>query len=142
MISLDYTVLIQIASFILFWIFLNRLVFTPFRRVIEEREQRTDGVKTETESLIEERLRLQEEVESQIVRARAEGESIKEAILQEALQTRERRLNQAQGNAAQVLQTAREEFQQEVQRVHGLVAKEAEAIAQQMAEKILGRKIG
>ena len=142
MISLDYTILVQIASFLLLWFFLNRLVFTPFRRVIEEREQRTDGVKTETESLIEERWRLQEEVESQIARARAEGKSIKEAILQEALRTREHLLNQAQGNAAQVLQTAREEIQQEVQRAHGLVAKEAEAIAQQMAEKILGRKIG
>ena len=142
MISLDYTVLVQIASFLLFWFFLNKLVFTPFRRLIEEREQKTDGVKTETESLIEERMRLQEEVESQIVRARAEGGSIKEAILQEALRTREHLLNQAQGNAAQVLQTAREEIQQEVQRVHGLVDKEAEAIAQQMAEKILGRKIG
>jgi F-type H+-transporting ATPase subunit b len=142
MISLDYTILVQIASFLLLWFFLNRLIFTPFRRVIEEREQRTDGVKTETESLIEERRRLQEEVESQIARARAEGKSIKEAILQEALRTREHLLNQAQGNAAQVLQTAREDIQQEVQRVHGLVAKEAEAIAQQMAEKILGRKIG
>ena len=142
MISLDYTVLVQIASFLLFWFFLNKLVFTPFRRVIEEREQRTDGVKTETESLIEERARLQEEVESQIAQARAEGKNIKEAILQEALRTRERLLNQAQGNAAQVLQTARDEIQQEVQRVQGLIAKEAEAIAQQMAEKILGRKIG
>ncbi len=142
MISLDYTVLVQIASFLLFWFFLNKLVFTPFRRVIEEREQRTDGVKTETESLIEERARLQEEVESQIAQARAEGKNIKEAILQEALRTRERLLNQAQGNAAQVLQTARDEVQQEVQRVQGLIAKEAEAIAQQMAETILGRKIG
>ncbi len=142
MISLDYTVLVQIASFLLFWFFLNKLVFTPFRRVIEEREQRTDGVKTETESLIEERGRLQEEVESQIALARAEGKNIKEAILQEALRTRERLLNQAQGNAAQVLQTARDEIQQEVQRVQGLIAKEAEAIAQQMAETILGRKIG
>ena len=142
MISLDYTVLIQIASFLLFWFFLNRLVFTPFRRVIEEREQRTDGVKTETESLIEERRRLQEEVESQIAQARAEGKNIKEEILQEALRTRETLLSQAQGNAAKVLQTAREDIQQEVQRVHGLVDKEAEAIAQQMTEKILGRKIG
>ncbi len=142
MIALDYTVLIQIASFILFWVFLNRLVFTPFRRVIEEREQRTDGVKTETESLIEERRRLQEEVESQIAQARAEGKNIKEAILQEALRTRETLLSQAQGNAAKVLQTARKDIQQEVQRVQGLIAKEAEAIAQQMTEKILGRKIG
>jgi len=142
MISLDYTVLVQIASFLLFWFFLNKLVFTPFRRVIEEREQRTDGVKTETESLIEERARLQEEVESHIAQARTEGKNIKEAILQEALRTRERLLNQAQGNAAQVLQTARDEVQQEIQRVQGLIAKEAEAIAQQMAETILGRKIG
>lgn len=142
MISLDYTVLIQIVSFLLFWFFLNRLVFTPFRRVIEEREQRTDGVKTETESLIEERRRLQEEVESQIAQARAEGKNIKEEILQEALRTRETLLSQAQGNAAKVLQTAREDIQQEVQRAQGPVAKEAEAIAQQMAEKILGRKIG
>ena len=57
MISLDYTVLVQIASFLLLWFFLNRLVFTPLCKVIEDREKRIDGVKAEAESLIEERSR-------------------------------------------------------------------------------------
>ncbi|MFQ5539414.1 MAG: ATP synthase F0 subunit B [Candidatus Binatia bacterium] len=142
MISLDYTALVQIASFLLLLYLLNSLVFTPFRRLLEERERRTEGVKAETESLLEEGKRLQAEYENQIARARGEGTAIKEGIRQEALEARGRILDQAQEDAARVLESAREEIRGAIQKGQEVVAKEAEVIAHQMAEKILGRKVG
>ncbi|MEE8075687.1 MAG: ATP synthase F0 subunit B [Candidatus Binatia bacterium] len=142
MISLDYTVFVQIASFLLLLYLLNRLVFTPFRLLLEEREQRTEGVEAETESLLEEGKRLRAEYENKIARARGEGTTIKETIRQEALEARGRILDQAQEEAARVLERARGEIRGAVQKAREVVAEEAEVIAQQMAEKILGRKIG
>jgi F-type H+-transporting ATPase subunit b len=142
MINVDYTVLFQIVFFLVLWFLLNRLVFTPFGRLLGQREQRTEGVRAETESLIQEGERLRTEYEDKIARATEEGNALKEAILKEALLTRERSVTRAHEDAARRLQTAREEIQREVQKGRELAAREAAVIAEQMAEKILGRKIG
>ncbi|MFQ5850266.1 MAG: hypothetical protein ACE5JU_06710 [Candidatus Binatia bacterium] len=142
MLVLDYTLVVQILSFLLFWFLLDRLVFTPFCRLIEERERRTEGVKAETESLMEEEERLRTHYENGIAKAVDDGNAIKEAIRHDALQARQNLLAQAQEDSARLLQTVQEELQRELQTGRELVAKEAEVIAHQMAEKILGRSMG
>lgn len=142
MIALDYTVLIQVVAFLLFWFLLTRLLFKPFLAILEEREQRTEGVKAKAAALREEGERLLKEYEYAIAKARDEGRAAKEAIVQEGRQARERLLAQAREEAARMLEAVREEIQKELQRGRELAAREAQAIGQQMAEKILGRKIG
>ncbi len=142
MIALDYTVIIQIVSFLLLWFLLTKVLFKPFLGLVEERERRTEGVQAETSSLMDEGERLQAEYEDGTARARDEGNAVKETILNEARQARERLLAQAREEAGSLLQTVREEVQTEMQRERELAAREAEVIAQQMAEKILGRKLG
>ena len=142
MIALDYTVLIQVVAFLVFWFLLTRLLFRPFLGLLEERERRTEGVKTEAASLKEEGERLWKEYEYGIAKARDEARAVKESIMQGARETRERLLAQAREEAARMLEAVREETREELQRGRELAGREAEAIAQQMAEKILGRKIG
>ena len=142
MIALDYTVLVQIVSFLLLWFLLTRLLFRPFVALLEERERRTDGIKAVAASLTAEAERLRAEYEGAIARARDEGAAVKESILQEARQGRERFLTEARGQAADRLAAVRDELQKELRRGRDLAAQEAEGIARQMAEKILGRKIG
>ncbi len=141
MITIDYIILIQISLFILIWFFLARFVFTTFQRLLEEREQRTEGMKAEAETLLKETERLRMEYEGRITKAKEEGNSINEAILQEALQAREELLTHAQEDAARFLQTARQQIQEEMQKDRELAVQEAEVIAQEMAEKILARKV-
>src|SRR3970282_2073187 len=117
MIALDYTVLIQIVAFLVFWFLLTKLLFKPFIGLLAERERRTEG-------------------------AKAEGRAAKEGILQEARQARERLLGQAREEAARMVQAAREEIRKELERGRELAAREAEAIARQMAEKNPGRRVG
>jgi len=142
MIALDYTVFVQIIAFLFFWYLLTQLLFTPFLRLLEERERRTEGVKAEAASFMAEAERLRGEYENRIGRAQDEGSALKESIYQEALKAREETLAQARAEAARHLQGVREEIQKERQEAQGLAGREAEAIARQMAEKILGRKIG
>lgn len=142
MIALDYTVLIQIVAFLVFWFLLTKLLFKPFIGLLEERERRTEGAKAEAAALKEEGERLSKEYEQAIAKAKDEGRAAKEGILQEARQARERLLGQAREEAARMVQAAREEIRKELERGRELAAREAEAIARQMAEKILGRRIG
>jgi len=142
MIALDYTVLIQIVAFLVFWFLLTRLLFKPFIGLLEERERRTEGAKAEAAALKEEGERLSKGYEQAIAKAKDDGRAAKETILQEARQARERLLGQAREEAARMVQAAREEIRKELERGRDLAAREAEAIARQMAEKILGRRIG
>lgn len=141
MIYLDYTVFIQIVAFIVLWFLLSKLLFKPFLGLIEERERRTEGVKAEAQALVEEGERLRAEYESAIAKVREEGNAVKEAVLNEARQKRERLLAQAREEAAGHLATVREEIREELARGRQAAVREAEAIAREMAEKVLGRKI-
>ena len=141
MIDIDYSIFIQIGLFLLIWFFLARFVFTPFQRLLGEREQRTEGMKAEAETLLEQAEQLRIQYEERITKAKGEGNSIKDGIRQEALLAREELLTKAQEDAARFLQTARQQIQEEMRKGRQLAVQEAEVIAQAMAEKILARKV-
>ena len=141
MIDIDYSIIVQIALFLLIWFFLARFVFSPFQRLLQDREQRTAGMKIKADTLLEEADRLRIQYEKRITRAKEEGNSLKEKIRQEALQAGEQLLTQAHADAARFLQTARQQIQEEMQKSQQLAVQEADAVAQEMAEKILLRKV-
>ncbi len=142
MIVFDYTILFQIIVFLSLWFVLNKLLFRPFLALIEERERRTEGVKSEAASLTNEGARLRAEYQEKIEQARDEGYRVKESLLQEARHERERILSRAREEAATMLEKAKEEIRREMQKERDLSAREAENIAQEMAQKVLGRRVG
>jgi F-type H+-transporting ATPase subunit b len=143
MIALDsiITVLIQIVAFLALWFVLGRLLFKPFIALLEERESRTDGLKAAAASLTAEGERLRAEYESALTKARDEGAAIKETIVQEARQTRERLLAESRAQASERLTAVREEIRKEISQGRVLALQEAATISRQMAEKILGRRV-
>ena len=142
MIALDNTIFFQIILFLVLWFLLNKLLFKPFLGLLEERERKTEGVKAESVSLTEEGERLRAEYDGKISRAGDEGRAAKESILQDARRQRERLLAQAREEAAGVLERIRQEVQTELRKERELAGREAEAVAQEMAGKILGRRVG
>ena len=137
-----YTVLVQIVAFLALWFLLSKLLFRPFIALLEERETRTEGLKAAAASLTAEAERLRAEYESAIAKANEEGATVKETIMQEARRTRERLLAESRAQAAERLTAVREEIKKEMAKGRELALQEAAAISRQMAEKILGRKVG
>lgn len=141
MITIDHTVVVQILAFLLFWLVLSKILFRPLLALLEERERRTEGFKAEAASLKEEAERLKAEYEAGIARAAEEANAAKGVIVREAHEARERFLALAREEAARVIESARKEVELEMQRGRELAVRESEVIAQQMAEKILGRNV-
>jgi F-type H+-transporting ATPase subunit b len=142
MIDFVYTVLVQIVAFLALWFLLSKILFKPFIALLEERENRSEGLKAAAASLVAEGERLRAEYESAIAKANEEGAAVKETILQEARQTRERLLAESRAQAAERMTAVREDIKKEMAKGRELALQEAAVIARQMAEKVLGRKVG
>ena len=135
-------VLLQVVVLLLLWAILNKILFKPFLRLVEEREKRTEGLKAAAAALTAEAERLRADYESAIRQANDEGAAAKEALLNEARRTREQLLGESRAQAAARIAAAREEIKKELQQGREEALREAETIARQMAEKVLGRKVG
>jgi len=141
MISIDYSLVVQIVLFLILWSILRRVLFGPVGRLMAERERRTEGSQAEARSLMEEGQELQARYDAAIAKARAEGEAIKSEIREEAQKARNVILSQGRDVATQKIQEIREEVQKELEAARRVAATNAEALAQEMAEKVLGRKL-
>jgi F-type H+-transporting ATPase subunit b len=142
MIDFVYTVLVQIVAFLALWFLLSKILFKPFIALLEERENRSEGLKAAAASLVAEGERLRAEYESAIAKANEEGAAVKETILQEARQTRERLLAESRAQAAERMTAVLEDIKKEMAQGREEALQEAAVIARQMAEKILGRMVG
>jgi F-type H+-transporting ATPase subunit b len=141
MISLDYSLFYQIVLFLVLWLILNKVLFRPYLRLLEERERRTAGTRQEAIDLEQEGARLRAQYEEKIAQAQIAGYAAREAILQEARQQRERVLTQAHADAMSTLEAVRREVASEMQKERQLAAAEVRTIAQEMAGKVLGRNV-
>lgn len=141
MIALDYSVIVQIVAFLVLWFLLSKLLFGPFLGLVEERERRTDGARAEAARLAAEGERLRAEYERAIEAAKEEGRRLREELLEEGRRAQERLVAESREAAAQMLESVRDEMQRAMRREREAAAEEAAAIARQMAEKILGRRV-
>ena len=141
MISLDISILYQIVLFIILWLILNRVLFKPYLKLLEAREQRTTGAQLDCSDLEHEGARLRAQYEEQIAQARAAGYAVKEAILQNGRLEREKILAEAREEAAKTLERARREIAIAVEQERRIATAEAAALAADMASKALGRKV-
>src|SRR5918999_2580057 len=141
MISLDYSVVYQIILFLVLWIILRKILFQPYLHLLEERERKTTGAQHDSLELEHEGARLRAQYEQKIAQAQAAGYATKETILQEARRERERIVTEARDEAMKLLQGVRLEVESQMQKERQLAATEAGIVAQEMVNKILGRKV-
>lgn len=141
MISIDFSLVVQIALFLVLWSILRRVLFGPVGRLMAERERRTEGTHAEARSMMEEGKELQARYDAAIANARAEGEAVRSEIREEALKARNAVVSQGREAAARRIQEMREEVRRELEAARGVAAQDAETLARQMAEKVLGRKL-
>jgi F-type H+-transporting ATPase subunit b len=141
MISLDISILHQIILFIVLGLILNKILFQPYLRLLEERERRTIGAEHDSADLEHEGARLRAQYEEKIAQAQTAAYAAKDAILQEARQEREKILGQARAEAASKLEQARREIALALEKEKALAAAETTTVAGEMVSKVLGRKV-
>ena len=141
MISLDISVLYQIILFVVLFLILNKVLFQPYLRLIEERERQTTGAQHDSADLEHEGARLRAQYEEKIAQAETAGYAAKEAILHDGRQQRETILTQARKEATNTLEAVRREVAAAMEREKRLAAAEVAVVAGEMVSKVLGRRV-
>jgi F-type H+-transporting ATPase subunit b len=141
MIQLDISIVYQIILFFILWVILNKLLFQPYLRLLDERERRTTGAQHDSTDLEHEGARLKAHYEEKLAQAHASGYAAKDAIVQEGRQQREKILSQARDEAANTLQRVRQEVATAMEQDRQLAIAEVATVAGEMVTKVLGRTV-
>ena len=121
MISLNATLFIQVVNFLLLMWILNRLLFGPIVRAIEEREEKIRRLLKNTEEISSQAQSVKEDYEKKMKQAhvkafeakekeRTEGVEGAERAVKKALSEAEKSLTETRGVVTLEAERAREEF--------------------------------
>jgi F-type H+-transporting ATPase subunit b len=133
----DFTFVIQLVSFFVLLVILERLLFTPFAQLLAERRTCTEGAREEAVRNHDAANELARTIERSLQEARAVAAAEAEAIRR---QTREREaelFNQAKLEAAARLAQLRAGISRERDAAKEVLRQDARVLATSMADAVL-----
>ena len=141
MVSIDGTIWIQMANFLILMFVLNIILFKPILRVIERREKHLQGLDKEVKSLdqsVEEKMANYEE---KLRQARLEAMSEKNEIQQKASEEGKGKMDEARNEILQIFDDFKQKLDKEISSARKILKSQAEKISVEISEKVLGRSI-
>ena len=141
MIKLDWTLLLQFANFMILLVVLNVLLYKPLRAALAARKSTIDGDLARARAT-EEQIQAQvAEYEAKLQDARVRCSQERAALRQAALAEEARLLGAANEAASQRLQQLKGQVAAEADTARQVLRDETEALARQIAGKVLGRSV-
>jgi F-type H+-transporting ATPase subunit b len=141
MLQLNSTLFLQIINFLLLIWILNRLIFKPFLKTVEEREAKTLGTRTQAGDLTVEAEGLQNKYESGVSEATSQGVSYKEVQRREGQSVGEGIVSEARTKCSDYISNARRDLEASVSEVRKELVQMSINFSKEMTGKILGRDI-
>jgi F-type H+-transporting ATPase subunit b len=142
LIEVNFTLLVQLANFLILLVILNSLLFKPVLKVLDERDKfvsESTELQERLGSLTEE---SDTEYETRILAAKQEAMGIRGEHRSEALAGFRDVVGQAKEAGLAELEKARGALAAEADKSRKELAGEAETLAAGIAEKLLGRSAG
>lgn len=130
--------IIQLVSFFVLAYLLNRLLFEPFGRLLEEREQRTAGDQDLAASGREEAQQMNERYEQELKASRAQAQVAAEEVRNQARVDEAAILEKAREEAASNLAALRKEVWQSRDEARSSLKAQSEEMADAMVKAVLG----
>lgn len=141
-ISPDGSLVLIVILFIIFVFLLNRVLFKPVGRILDERENLTDGARAEARAAARQHQNRLDDYESRITQARAQSFRFLEQRRASAIQERIRIIDEAKHRAAEELASAKEEIARQAAEAKAMLEGEARFLSQQISRSLLGRTVG
>ena len=141
MISLDWTLLLQFFNFFVLLFILNKVLYRPLLKVMDQRREKIEGSKArarEVESEVDEKM---QRYQQQLTGAKADA-ALERADLRKAGHQQEAVItSEAQEKAVTRIKGIREQVGKEAAEAGQTLNNEAKALAGQIAAKVLGREL-
>lgn len=138
-ISPDGSLVFILVLFILFVFVMNRLLFKPISRVLDERQTLTEGATNEARAAVRRYQAKLADYESSIRQARAESYKKLEQDRASALEGRRRAIDAAKQETTGKIEQARAEIGREAEAARAALETESRQIAETISRTVLGR---
>ena len=141
MISINATLIIQFINFLILVFILNRLMFRPVLKVVEDRSNHIDdtmsklvNIENETKELIDRCVSLERN-------ARKEAGNESSKFKKEALEIADKIFGDARDEVAIIKARVNREIEEKIENARQSLKTEATQLADVLTEKVIGRRI-
>ena len=141
MIKIDWTLFLQFVNFMILMAVLNALLFKPLRAALQARKATIEGSRAKVQDIDEQVQAQIARYETQLQDARQHGALERAALRKTAQEEEARILGAAKETSGVKLQTIKEQIQAEAVAARQALRKETEALAKEIAGKVLGRAV-
>ena len=141
LISLDKSLIIQVANFLILLFVLHRLLYKPFLAKMDERTQAIKKSLEEAQAARAEAARQQEENAARLTAAHREAASIREQALREAADESRKHIETAQAQARKLVDDTRAQMDAEIRRAREELRREVADLATSVAEKLVRKSL-
>jgi F-type H+-transporting ATPase subunit b len=131
-----------IVSFLIFWFIFNRLFFRPFLSLLSAREGRLKEFGARTQQLLEEARAADEIRERRLAEVRRDALTKRESQRRQAESDAAALMEKAKADARSVLEEAGSRIDKELAAAERELEQMATRLASEVAERVLGRRIG
>jgi len=141
-VSPDGSLVFVLVLFLLFVFVLNRVLFRPIGKVLDQRRALIDGDTNEARAASRNSTARLAEYEAAIREARAEGYRRIEQQRIEALAERQLVIEEAKRKAASDIERAKSDIENQARAARGQLESDARKMAEQISRTLLGRAPG
>jgi F-type H+-transporting ATPase subunit b len=141
MISINATLFLQIVHLLILIFVLNRLLFQPILKLVNEREGHVQTTKKRIEELALETERLQSEYLSILDAASKNAVKERVRIKNSGISEAEESLDDSRKEVMSIRAEADKDAEREVERTQPLLAAEAATLAEEITQYVIGRRI-
>ena len=141
LISINETLVIQLISFLIFLFLINRIMFRPMVDTMSERDAYIDGIHQGIEDTAQEMQDIRNQLKEREAAIRGEAFNLKFALEQEGSQTASEIYAKLQAEIAALKQKNEADVEKQVQEAKKHLLIESEALASQIMEKVLDRRL-
>lgn len=141
MLEINFTILLQIFTFLLLVFFLNIILFRPIRKVLTRRNEETNSLQTMIDELQNRSEENEKGIEQGMAQARKEGYVEKENFKGQGLKEEKGIIQVASTTVEEKIASARKEMEKKIAEARKGLEGEMTDFSNELAEKILGRAI-
>ncbi len=141
MIEINWTILIQMVNFIVLIFVLNKILYKPILKILEERDERISGGQQKVKELEGAIQGMLKDYTDKIYKGRVNALEAKNVAKKEAVGKANEIINDARKKAEEIILQVRSEIVREVGKARKELESELGSMAASIAKQVLGREV-
>lgn len=141
MIELNFTFIIQVINFLVLIFILNKVLYKPVLRILEERDERIAGGQEKAKKLVEEGQAVLDAYNQKLHEAKIDAIGVKNATRKQAVDQANEIIDEARKKAEDIVVDVQKQMAEEIGRAKKELDPELGIMASTIAQQILGRKV-